>query len=128
MNFFKKLFSRGESFVPTPKQTIPGLEPIIVQAIENLYPNIEHQKQAFEYAVKLRKGGSQTKYVLALLFYSQGNVKNLIGPESAEWHSNHFWFDEIAPIFRNMKAAEKWVTSITKRVQFRSTNQAKSKH
>ena len=128
MNFFKKLFSRGESFVPTPKQTIPGLEPIIVQAIENLFPNIEHQKQAFEYAVKLRKGGSQTKYVLALLFYSHGNVKNLIGPEAPEWRSNHFWVDEIDPIFRNMKAAEKWVTSITKRVQYRSTNQAKSKH
>lgn len=128
MNFFKKLFSRAESFVPTPQQTIPGLEPIIVQAIENLYPNLEHQKQAFEYALKLRKGGSQTRYVLALLFYSQGNVKKLIGPEATEWRSNHFWIDEIDPIFRNMKAAEKWVTSITKRSQFRSKKQAKSKH
>ena len=114
MNIFKKLFSKGESFVPTPKQTVPGLEPIVVQAIENLYPKIEHQKQAFEYALKLRKGGTQTKYVLALLFYSQRNVKNLVGPGSAEWTSLHFWHDDIDPIFRNMKAAEKWVMSITK--------------
>jgi len=114
MSFFKNLFSKGESFIPTPSQSISGIEPIVVQAIENLYPDVEDQKQAFEYALKLRKHGSQTKYVLALLFYSKGNVKNLVGPGSDEWVSIHFWHDEIEPIFRNMKAAEKWVMSITK--------------
>lgn len=29
----------GEFFIPTPTHDIPGLEPIIVQAIENLYPD-----------------------------------------------------------------------------------------
>lgn len=115
MNILKKLFGKRDSFVPTPKQIVPGLEPIVVQAIENLFPNVEHQKQAFEYALNLRQHGSKTKYVLALLFYSQGNVRNLVGPGSDEWSSLHFWTDEIEPIFRNMKAAEKWVMSLTLR-------------
>ena len=48
MSFFKNLFSKGEPkgdpFIATPTQSIPGLEPIVVQAIENLYPDEEDQK------------------------------------------------------------------------------------
>lgn len=44
MGFLKSLFGKkeeleGEPFLPTPTQAVPGLEPIIVQAIENLYPD-----------------------------------------------------------------------------------------
>jgi len=32
MRFIKKLFSTEEPFVPTPSQSIPGLDPMVVQA------------------------------------------------------------------------------------------------
>lgn len=64
MSFFKNLFGKGESegeaFVPTPTQSIPGVEPIVVQAIENLFPNTEDQKKAFSYALEYK--GSQIQY------------------------------------------------------------------
>jgi hypothetical protein len=117
MSFFKNLFSKDEPFVPTPSQTVPGLEPIVVQAIENLYPNIEDQKRVFEYSLKFKevKKDWQTRYLLALLAYSKGKTENLVdlapnGPLS----SIHFLHDDLEPIFPNMKAAEKWVKSISK--------------
>ena len=46
MDFFKKLFGKDEKFVPTPNQQVTGIPPIVVQAIENLFPNIDSQKYA----------------------------------------------------------------------------------
>lgn len=120
MNFFKNLFIKRESFVPTPTQTVPGLEPIVVQAIENLYPNIEDQRQVFEYSLKYekRKKGN-TRILLALLSYTKGHdnkghIELLVDLDAGLLSSYHFMMDEIEPIFSNMKAAEKWVESITK--------------
>jgi hypothetical protein len=107
MSFFKNLFSKSEPFVPTPTQTVPGLEPIVVQAVENLYPNTEDQKQAFTYLLKQSKD-CDTLLLLALLSYSK-TAKRF--EEPAPIHDYHFLVDFS---FRNMKAAEKWVKSITK--------------
>lgn len=118
MSFFKNLFRKkdepkGEPFIPTPTQDIPGLEPIVVQAIENLYLDAEGQKHVFNYSLefnKIRKG--DTLGAIALLAYSKGIIEKL--PDPKLWTLYQFWMDEIAPIFPNMKAAEEWVTSITK--------------
>ena len=64
MGFFNNLFGKrkeGEPFIPTPTQNIPGLEPIIVQAIENLYPDIEDQKKAFTYAREYKESKVWTR-------------------------------------------------------------------
>ena len=117
MNFFKKLFSKSEPFVPTPTQTVSGLEPIVVQAIENLYPDVQDQKQVFEYSLRFKevRKGWQTRYLLALLAYSKGKTENLVSLDSSgPLSSLHFLHDDLEPIFPNMKAAEKWVKSITK--------------
>ena len=107
MSFLKKLFSKEEPFVPTPTQSVSGLEPIVVQAVENLYPNTEDQKQAFTYLLKYSKK-CDTLMLLALLSYSK-KAKRFEYP--APIHDFHFLVDFS---FRNKKAAEKWVKSITK--------------
>ena len=60
MGFLKSLFGNkeepdGETFIPTPTQDVPGLEPIIVQAIDNSYPDEEQQKKVFEYALEYKR-------------------------------------------------------------------------
>src|SRR5215510_10308927 len=115
MGFFKKLFSKEESFVPTPTQQVPGLEPLVVQAIENLFPNVEDQKQAFDYSLKYTEGKKRnTLLLLCLLSYSKGKIEKLVDLNSPLLHDMHFMVDEIQPIFPNMKAAEDWVKSTTK--------------
>ena len=115
MSFFKTLFSKEEPFVPTPTQQIPGLEPIVVQAIENLYSNIEDRKQAFEYSLKYKEGKKgDILTLLALLSYSGGKIEKLVDLNSPLLRDMHFMVDEIKPIFSNMKTAENWVKSTTK--------------
>jgi hypothetical protein len=120
MGFFKNLFSKGESkgdaFVPAPTQSIPGLEPIIVHTIENLFPTADDQKQAFTYLLELKEQGRgyrDTKLLLALLSFSAGNIQKL--QSSVLQPDPRFWGEEIAPIFPKMKAAEEWVKSITRK-------------
>jgi hypothetical protein len=114
ISFFKNLFSKGESFIPTPTQSIPGLEPIVVQAIENLYPDIEDQKQAFKYSLEYKEKlkREDTLGLLAMLAYSKGKMEQLPNPKL--WLDGHFRVEEISPIFSKMKDAEEWVKSITK--------------
>ena len=119
MGFFKKLFSRGESFVPTPTQTVPGLDPIIVQAIENLYPNPEAQKQVFDYCLNYKEkfkdhGHGENLALLAVLKLSEGKIERLIDLNSPYVDQYQYWFEEIYPVLPNKKAAEQWVKSITK--------------
>ncbi len=118
MSFFKNLFSKGEPFVPTPAQNIPGIEPIIVQAIENLFPSRDDQQSAFRYilAVKEIRGRPyrDLRLLLGLLSYSKGKTENLIDPNSELIREPRFMGEEIYSIFPNMKAAEEWVKSITK--------------
>ena len=116
MDFLKNLFRPDKAFVPTPTQSVPGLEPIVVQAIENFFPSIDDQKLAITYVLDLKKKGrmfrNDPKLLLSLLSYSEGKIESLKSAAS-ETHP-HFWFEEIGPIFPKMKAAEEWVKSITK--------------
>jgi hypothetical protein len=114
MGFFKKLFSKDEPFVPTPTQQVPGLEPIVVQATENLYPNIKDQKQVFKYSLKFKEGKKGiTLALLALLCHSNGKIENLVDLDSPNFQT--IVYKIIVDYgFSNMKAAEKWVKSITK--------------
>jgi len=112
MSFFKNLFNKGESFVPTPIQSIPGLEPIVVQAIENLFPNTEDQKKAISYALEYKGSKYNTTLkLLAMLADSKGKVESLYDPKL--WSDGRF-NGELADTFSKMKAAEAWVKSITK--------------
>ena len=116
MSFFKNVSSKGESFVPTPTQEIPGIQPIVVQAIENLFPGIDDQKYVFNYVLKLGERWrtyQQPKWLLALLYYSKGKIENLIDLNSPLLTDGRFMVDEFEPIFSDMKDAEEWVKLLT---------------
>jgi len=118
MSFLKNLFSKAEPFVPTPTQNVPGIEPIIVQAIENLFPNRDDQKRAFSYILAVKKIEGRPyrdpRLLLGLLSYSNGKTEKLIDPNSELIREPRFMGEEIYSIFPNMKAAEEWVKSITR--------------
>jgi hypothetical protein len=81
MSFFKNLFGKGESFVPTPSQEISGIQPVIVQAVENLFPGREEQNYVFNYVRKLEelwRAHRHPQWALAVLYYSNGKIENLI--------------------------------------------------
>jgi len=117
MSLFKNLFSKkgepeGEPFIPTPTQIVPGLEPVIVQAIENLFPNTADQKKAFSYSLEYKGSKySTTLKLLAMLADSKGKVESLYDPKL--WSDGRFNV-ELADTFSKMKDAEAWVKSITK--------------
>ena len=109
MGFIKKLFSREEPFVATPSQNIPGLDPMVVQAIEILFPDPDLQKQAIDFSLKFlkdKKGGLLN--LLAAL--SMG----IIDIDAPELNNGKFWLDVMYPDFANLKSAQKWLKSITK--------------
>lgn len=114
MSFFKNLFGKEERFVPAPTQTISGLEPIVVQAIEILYPNAEDQAKVIEYSLKIQKLKPSSLGILALLAQSNGSVENLKDFDPEYVKTYQFYEEQIAPVFSNKKAAEKWVKSISK--------------
>jgi hypothetical protein len=111
MNFFKKLFSKNTA---PPIKNIPGIEPIVIQAVENLFPDVNTQKNTFECILEFkkdRKGVADLKTLLALLKYSNGDLELF---QKSAWQSHpHFWMDEISHIFRTMEDAEKWVKSFS---------------
>jgi hypothetical protein len=123
MGFLKSLFGKkqepeGEPFIPTPKQNVPGLEPIIVQAIENLYPDKEQQKKVFKYALDYTQAYKEkikrhdTMGLLAMLAYSNGRIESL--PDPSLWFYGRFRIEDIDNMFPKMKNAEEWVKSISK--------------
>jgi hypothetical protein len=89
-----------------------------VQAIENLYPDIEQQKIAFEYALEYKRTYKEkikrddTTGLLAMLAYSNGRIESL--PSPSLWFFGRFRIEEIDNMFPKMKNAEEWVKSITK--------------
>ena len=120
MGFFKNLFSKDETFVPAPTQNIPGLEPIVVQAVENLFPNIEDQKELFNGLLEHSKNASSLM-MLALLSISGSEIdvesakKYVIQNTSSPIDgTNTEYFISRDSGFFKMKDAEKWVKSITK--------------
>jgi hypothetical protein len=109
MEFIKKLFRREEAIIPTPSQSISGLDPIVVQAIEILYPDTEMQEQAINFSLhflKHKKGDS-----LNLLAALSMGITDL---DSPLLDNGKFWLDVMYPDFSNMKAAKKWLKSLTK--------------
>ncbi len=111
MGFFKNLFGKNE------KTAGSKLEPIIMQAIESLFPNEADQKQAIEYSIRYRNYQTSSDahlLLLGLLSYSNGNIEKLLATEREAIRNYQFMIDEIGPRFPDMKAAEAWVKSITK--------------
>jgi hypothetical protein len=110
MNFFKKLFSKNT--VP-PIKNIPSIEPVVIQAVENLFQNEIVQEEAFKSILEFKKDRQNTATpitILALLKYSKGDLELF---RKSAWQSHpHFWMDEISPIFRTMEDAERWVKSL----------------
>lgn len=122
MRLLKHLFRReeepdGSAFAQVPTQTVPGLEPIIVQAIESLFPNADQRKKAFEYALEYKRvyqeriGREDTLGLLAMLAYSHGRIEGL--PSPSLWFLGRFRVEEIDSMFPNMKKAVEWVRSIS---------------
>jgi hypothetical protein len=111
MNFFKKLFDKDTA---SPIKNIPGIEPIVVEAVEHLFPDVKIRKDTFECILKFKKdreGVASLKTLLALLKHSKGDLELF---QKSAWQSHpHFWMDEISPIFRAMEDAEKWVKSLS---------------
>lgn len=122
MSFFKKLFDKRDPFVPTPTQTVPGLDPIVVQAIESLYPKPGDQRVVFDYSVQFKEKfkdhpihGRDNISLLALLKMSGGRTENFIELLSRPYLDHYqVWNDMIQPVLPNQKAAERWVESITR--------------
>lgn len=111
MNLSKKLFRKNAT---TSIKSIPGIEPIVVQAVENLFPDDGTQEEAFKSILEFKKDRTNTatpKTILALLKYSNGDLALF---QKSAWQSHpHFWIDEINHIFRTMEDAEKWVESLS---------------
>lgn len=110
MSFFKKLFGNAdlkeESFVPA--GTIQGLEPIVVYAVENLYPNTEEQKNIFVYLLEHTEE-NDTLGQLTLLRIGIKNLENIM-ERNPSLTIRYAIYSERFP---NRKAARKWVKSIT---------------
>ena len=111
MVFLKKIFGKNAT---ASIKNIPGIEPIVVQAVENLFPNDSVQKEVFKSILEFKKARtniSTTQTILALLKYSNGDLELF---RKSAWQSHpHFWMDEISHIFRTMEDAEKWVKSLS---------------
>ena len=111
MNFLKKLFgnehSKEESFIPIPVQTISGLEPIVVYAVERLCPSMEEQKYTFTYLLEHTEA-NDTLGQLTLLRVGIKNLENIMKKNT----SLTIRYAIYSERFPNMKAARKWVKSI----------------
>jgi hypothetical protein len=87
---------------------------MVVQAVENLFPDVDTQKNTFECILEFKKdreGVANLKTILALLKYSKGDLELF---RKSAWQSHpHFWMDEISHIFLTLEDAEKWVKSLS---------------
>ena len=108
-NFFSGRDSKDESFVPTPTQVIPGLQPIVVHAVEHMYPSKREQKHAFAFLLK----HTQENEVLDQLSLVRMGIENLekIMNENPSLTIRYAIYSENG--FTNLKTATKWVKSIT---------------
>lgn len=119
MFLFKKLFGKAEPFIPTATQSVPGLELIIVQAVENLFPNRDDQKIIFE-GLQGSIQNANTLIVLALLSMTKADdiiaskeyVLGTLSKPVIGTNTHYFIMRDCD--FRDMSGAEKWVKSITK--------------
>jgi hypothetical protein len=110
MSFFKNLFgnanSKDEPFVPA--QTISGVDPIVVYAVERLCPGMEEQKYTFAYLLSHTEE-NDTLSQLTLLRIGIKNLENIL-EKNPSLTIRYAIYSERFP---NRKAARKWVKSIT---------------
>jgi hypothetical protein len=79
MDFVKRLFRKDKSSIPMATKKIPEIEPIVIQAVENLFSDVHEQETVFKYILEItkqRKGVADPRTLLALLRYSNGNVED----------------------------------------------------
>ena len=128
MSFFKRLFGKSKDAASTSKQVeveanpiltqvdASELEPVVIQAIESLFPNEADQKRAIGFSIRYKKyqKADTLRLLLSLLAYSDGKIDRLLATEQDAIRSYQFMLDEIAPRFPDLKTAEDWVGSITK--------------
>ena len=113
MGFFKNLIGKDETFTPTPTQNIPGLEPIVVQVIEILFPDPGNQKQVFIYALKFKEYYNEYSdlNLLGAIASSDGEPKYLQNLDSDVFQNGRFWADISIdyPQFNSTKSLQKWI-------------------
>jgi len=119
MGFFRNLFGKDEPFVPAATQSVPGLEPILVQVVEVLFPDGEDQKHVFDYIAKykgkFKEGNSDDLTIMAVIASCDGNPKHLQDIDTGPWDQGRFWADIHIdyPQFHSMKSLHKWLRSKT---------------
>jgi hypothetical protein len=115
MSFIKNLFGKNETFVPTPTQVIPGLDPIVVQVIEILFPSSADQKYVFQYAIRYKEKFNDKSFLslIGVLASCDGNPKFLQDLESDVFKNGTFWADISIdyPQFNSVKSLQKWIKS-----------------
>jgi hypothetical protein len=121
MSFFKSLFAKvkpkEDPSIPAPTQNVPGLDPMIVLAIENLFPNEEVQKEFFD-GIQRYIQNANTLIVLALLsmtkaddvYASKEYVLGTLSKPVIGTNTHYFIMRDCD--FRDMTGATKWVKSI----------------
>ena len=111
MNFLKNLFSntnsKDEFIIPSPTQTIPGVEPIVVYMVEHFYPNIEEQKYAFTFLLNHTEE-NDTLAQLSLIRMGIKNLENIMEKNPSLTVRYSIYSDG----FPNLRAAKKWVKSV----------------
>ena len=116
MSFFKKLFGKEEPFVPTPTQEVPGLDPLVVQVAETLFPNPEGQRVVFRdlLAAKEVPFHNLVTVQLNLLFYSDGEINQFshmaIKMEDLDPHRDIWSFKKVQAWAVNVIKAGRYVT------------------
>jgi hypothetical protein len=111
MNFLRNLFSntnsKDEFIIPSPTQTIPGVEPIVVYMVEHFHPNIEEQKYAFTFLLNHTEE-NDTLAQLSLIRMGIKNLENIMEKNPSLTVRYAVYSDG----FPNLKAAKKWVKSV----------------
>ena len=116
MSFFKRIFSKDEPFLPTPTQEVPGLDPLVVQVAEILFPNPEDLRVVFRdlLAAKEAPFHNLVTIQLNLLFFSDGEINQFshmaIKMEDLDPHRDIWPFKKVKTWALNVIKAGRYVT------------------
>lgn len=116
MGFFKKIFGKDEPFVPTPTQEVPGLDPLVVQVVETLFPDPEDQRVVFRDLLATHAAAFHSLVTIQLngLFYSDGNIdefsRMVTKIQDLDPHRDIWSFDKVQAWAVNVIKAGRYVT------------------
>ena len=116
MSFFKNLFGKDEPFVPTPTQEVPGLDPLVVQVAETLFPNPEDQRVVFRDLLAANEDpfNNLVTIQLNILFYSDGKIDEfshmVIKIKDLDPHRDIWPFKKVKAWAVNVIKAGRYVT------------------